>query len=229
VKTIVLDAGHGGKDNGAVGNGIKEKDITIQIVKYIKVYLESNYKDIKVLLTRSTDVFIELIDRSKFSNNNKADLFMSVHINALNATSKGFETYIYDKTTSAITKTYQKKIHARIVKEAPFFTDRGLKSANFSVLRNTVAPAILTESGFITNKADSDVLKDQNKLKALAIAHALGIAEALNLALKPSTTTPTNTVYKVGKPFDTQAEAQALLNSLLKDGHKGFTIYTEKN
>ena len=226
MKTIILDGGHGGQDSGAVGNGIKEKDINLQMVKYIKAYLDMNYKDVKVILTRSDDRFIELVDRSKIANSNKADFFMSCHVNSsTNATANGFETFVYTKA-SQTSKNYQAKIHASVVKNAPFFKDRGTSSANFSVLRNTICPAILTESGFISNVNDSNVLKDLNKIKALAIAHALGIASALGLDLKPSTNT--NITYKVGKTFDNKAEAEALLNSLVKDGHKGFTVYTEK-
>ena len=225
MKILILDAGHGGSDSGAVGNALKEKDINLQMVKYIKAYLDTNYQDIKVILTRSTDVFVELVDRAKVANNAKADFFMSCHVNSsTNASGNGWETFTYTKASQA-SKNYQKKIHETVMKQAPFFKDRGMQSANLSVLRNTVCPSILTESGFISNVNDSNVLKDLNKIQALAIAHALGVASALGLVLKPSTPT---TTYKVGKSFDNRTEAQTYLNSIEKDGNKGFSIYTDK-
>ncbi len=96
VFTIVLDAGHGGKDPGCIGKkGGREKNINLAVVKAVGKLLEKNEKDIKVVYTRQTDVFVELNERAAIANRVKADLFVSVHTNALpgGKVNYGAETY----------------------------------------------------------------------------------------------------------------------------------------
>lgn len=93
--TIVLDAGHGGKDPGAMSAGLKEKDIALHIALKIGKLIQDSLPEVKVLYTRSTDVFVELHERSNFANKNKADIFMSIHCNAsTNSTAEGTETFV---------------------------------------------------------------------------------------------------------------------------------------
>lgn len=95
VNTVVLDAGHGGHDTGALGKHSREKDITLSIVLKLRDYIQANLKDVKVILTRDNDEFIELYRRAKIANENKADLFISVHCNANpSPTPFGTETYV---------------------------------------------------------------------------------------------------------------------------------------
>ncbi len=92
---IVIDAGHGGKDPGALGSISREKDITLAIALKTGEYLEKNLKNVKILYTRKSDSFVELRDRAEFANKNKADLFISVHANwAGTKSTRGTETYI---------------------------------------------------------------------------------------------------------------------------------------
>lgn len=93
--TLVLDAGHGGKDPGALGRRGKEKDINLAVTKAVGQLVEDNLKDVKVVYTRKTDVFIELDERARIANKAKADLFVSIHTNALpgKAQGRGSETY----------------------------------------------------------------------------------------------------------------------------------------
>lgn len=95
VKTVVIDAGHGGHDPGAVGKISKEKDITLAIALKTGKFIEENLPDVKVIYTRRTDVFVELYRRAKIANEAKADLFISIHCNAnKSSTPYGAETYV---------------------------------------------------------------------------------------------------------------------------------------
>jgi N-acetylmuramoyl-L-alanine amidase len=101
IRTIVIDAGHGGKDPGAIGpNGLKEKDVALSIAKRLKAKLESKM-NCKVLLTRTTDKFLELDERTMFANSVNADLFVSVHLNASrDRKARGVETYFLSPARS---------------------------------------------------------------------------------------------------------------------------------
>jgi len=95
LKTVVIDAGHGGKDPGAVYKNIYEKDIALSVALKLGNYISTNYPNVKVVYTRSTDEFIELNERARIANANKADLFISLHVNANKSTDAyGTETYI---------------------------------------------------------------------------------------------------------------------------------------
>lgn len=82
IKTIVIDAGHGGKDPGCNGNFAKEKDVSLSVALKLGKLIESQFKDVKVIYTRTTDVFVDLEDRAMIANKAKADLFISIHCNA---------------------------------------------------------------------------------------------------------------------------------------------------
>lgn len=93
--TVVLDAGHGGKDPGAVGKFSQEKDLNLSLVLKVGALLKEQYPDLNIVYTRSTDVFIPLQTRADIANKNNADLFISIHTNASeNRNSKGVETFI---------------------------------------------------------------------------------------------------------------------------------------
>lgn len=95
VKTVVIDAGHGGKDGGCVGSYSNEKDVALAISLKLGNYIKENFEDVNVIYTRETDVFIELYERAKIANRNKADLFICVHVNSGGSSAaKGTETYV---------------------------------------------------------------------------------------------------------------------------------------
>jgi N-acetylmuramoyl-L-alanine amidase len=95
VNTVVLDAGHGGHDTGALGKNSREKDIALSIVLKLRDYIQANMKDVKVILTRDSDYFVELYQRAKIANENKADLFISIHCNSTqSALAYGVETFV---------------------------------------------------------------------------------------------------------------------------------------
>lgn len=94
INTVVIDAGHGGKDPGAVSKIVKEKDVVLSIALKLGAYIEKYFPKVKVIYTRKTDVFIPLNRRSEIANKNKADLFISIHANANNNSKiRGTETY----------------------------------------------------------------------------------------------------------------------------------------
>lgn len=95
IRTVVIDAGHGGKDPGTVGKTFKEKDVVLQIALKVGEYIEKNVSNVKVVYTRKIDQFIELTERAAIANRNKADLFISIHANAIsNPKIFGTETWV---------------------------------------------------------------------------------------------------------------------------------------
>lgn len=186
---IFLDPGHGGSDPGAVGHGLKEKDLVLTISRHIRDILLSEYKGVQVRMSRNSDVFLSLSERAKLANNWGANYFCSVHINAGGGT--GFETFIHTSRSSK-SVSYQNVVHPAIYSKMDV-KDRGKKSANYAVLRQTNMPAILTENLFIDNAKDAKLLKDSKFLEIVARGHAEGVAKVFGLkrgSSKPSNSKP---------------------------------------
>ena len=118
ITSVVIDAGHGGKDPGAVGKKSKEKDITLKIAKMTGDYIKKNCPDVKVIYTRSSDVFVSLLRRAQIANEHKADLFISIHCNA-NSSAKpyGVETFVMGEHRNAANLEVAKKENAAILYE----------------------------------------------------------------------------------------------------------------
>ena len=108
LKTVVIDAGHGGKDPGCHGAAANEKDICLSIALKLGAYIEENFPDVNVIYTRKTDVFLELHERSDIANKNNADLFISIHANSASPSAYGTETFImgtkYEDKNGAIAR-----------------------------------------------------------------------------------------------------------------------------
>ncbi|MDZ5610220.1 N-acetylmuramoyl-L-alanine amidase [Bacillus pseudomycoides] len=187
---LIIDAGHGGYDSGAVGNGLIEKNLTLQIARRVRDILLANYT-INIKMTRDSDVFIALSERANIANSFGADFFISFHINSGGGT--GFESYIYNglsDSSSAAAK--QQKMHAAV---NPVLTkyglrDRGAKKANYAVLRETAMDAILTETAFIDTTFDANLLKNPQFIEDLCQAYARGIAAILGLTANPNPPNP---------------------------------------
>src|SRR5690625_2384935 len=167
VVKIFIDPGHGGQDPGASGHGLKEKNVVLEIALRVADVLTKNYLGVDVQLSRTADTFIELEERASQANAWGADYFVSIHNNAFNGSAHGFESYIYNDNVSQTTKDKQKDVH-QYISSSLNVNDRGMKDANFSVLRNTSMTAILLELLFIDNKAET------NKLGSTQFKNKLG-------------------------------------------------------
>ncbi|MBT2288527.1 N-acetylmuramoyl-L-alanine amidase [Paenibacillus albidus] len=176
-KLIVLDAGHGAKDSGAVGvTGKYEKNFNLAIVMKAAELLKQEDK-FDVVLTRSDDTFLELKERVAIANNLKADLFISVHANSSGSSSaSGTETYYKREASKALAKV----MHKYLV-QATGLSDRGVRSGNFHVIRETKMPAVLLEVGYLSNKKDEALLFTEDLQNKVAASMVSGIKEYLGI------------------------------------------------
>lgn len=221
---IYIDAGHGGSDPGSSGYGLQEKNVTLDIAKRIRTYLNKNYTGHTIKMSRTTDKTVSLAARTNEANRWGADFFLSVHINAGGGT--GYEDYIHNSlSNTSQTARYRTIIHDTIIKEVKV-RDRGKKKANFAVLRTSAMSAVLTENMFIDTKADANKLKSQLFLNKLAKAHGDGIAKAFKLkkktSSKPSTNSGKETFYRVvAGSYKNRKNAEAQMAKLKAAGIKG--------
>ncbi len=170
---IFLDAGHGGKDPGAVGLKAKEKDIVLSVAMQLGQALTA--RGFAVCYSRTNDVRILASERARAANKAKAAAFVSIHCNAAaNKAATGTETFAYGKAS----KGYQLacSIQKNIVK-AVQLPDRGVKTANFAVLRETAMPAALVELGFLSNPIEEKFLLNSQWQQRAAAAIAEGIVQ----------------------------------------------------
>ena len=175
---VVLDAGHGGQDPGAVSDNLHEKDLTLYLALKVKEHLDHN-GNIQTLLTRSKDLYRSLKERVLLANENHGDYFVSFHNNAGGGT--GFESYIYVGLSHKKTGELRHSIHRYLVEfyESYGVLDRGEKEGNLYVLRHTNMSAILLENLFVDNPNDYTLLTDTTFLDELAKAISIGIEKTL--------------------------------------------------
>ncbi|MBN6206749.1 N-acetylmuramoyl-L-alanine amidase [Ralstonia pickettii] len=177
---IYLDPGHGGSDPGAVGNGLKEKDVVLDIAKRIKLQL-TEYIGVHVKLSRTKDAAKSLAARTDEANAWGADIFLSIHCNAFNGRARGYEDFVYNRLSpNAAARRYREILHKKITGSIQL-PNRGKKQANFHVLRETVMPAILTENGFIDHSEDARLMKQAAWREEVAKGHTEGLVEIFQL------------------------------------------------
>lgn len=173
-KLICIDAGHGGADPGATNGGLYEKAVTLATAKLLRKELEA--AGFNVVLTREIDKALLLQERCDISNRAKADIFVSIHCNsAENAEANGVETWRYPSTSKkALAENVQRRMIAATGRK-----DRGVKEGKFYVLKNTKAPAILCEIGFISHAEESRKLFTTSYQTTIAKAICQGIIDTL--------------------------------------------------
>lgn len=191
---LCFDYGHGGEDSGAFYNGRKESNDVISLGKDIASELRSH--GVIVDETRTSDVTVSLQTRSNFENRNIYDYFISFHRNAFKPeAASGVETYTYINQDSR-SKSIADRIQTAIVNIG--FVNRGVKKEDFHVLRETKAPAVLIELGFIDNTFDNNLFDSRRKEIIKAISKA--ILDQLGITYKEesvSNSSNDKTLYRV--------------------------------
>ncbi|UOY92069.1 N-acetylmuramoyl-L-alanine amidase [Ectobacillus sp. JY-23] len=181
---VWIDAGHGGQDSGATGNGLQEKEIVVEIARQLNKILVLEY-GVDTGMTRQDDTFVSLSERANRANTWGADAFISIHCNS--GGGRGFESYRYTGASDSRTTSLQNTVHDAVMAfyRQHSVVDRGKKIANYAVLRETNMIALLTENLFVDN---IEILKfeDINFLIGVARAHAEGIAAYFGLQKKVS-------------------------------------------
>lgn len=217
---LYLDPGHGGSDPGAQGNGVKEKDIVLDIALKIRTILTTDYENVEVKMSRTGDTPKSLDLRTSEANSWGADYYLSIHCNAFNGSTRGYEDFIHNSLAdSSLTAKYQDIMHEEIMKVNQL-TDRGQKKANFHVLRESAMPGLLTENGFIDNVYDATLMKDSSWRQKVAQGHVNGLTRAFNLQRKPD---DSGTVYKViAGSFKSKENAEERVSYLRSKGIESF-------
>ena len=160
ISRIVLDAGHGGKDPGAIGQGLVEKEVTLDIVKRVKRYLEGS--GIEAILTRDSDVFVSLWKRADIANKQNADFFISIHANAApSAYAKGFEVFYLSEAVDDSARAIAAAENASLRYESSSFADKRPSTALEAILRDIEYTEARAESRelaeYIASSATSDL------------------------------------------------------------------------
>ena len=168
-KKVVIDAGHGGVDAGAIGGNIREKDITLDVAKRVETLLKQ--KGYEVVMTRKDDTYVSLQERVEISEAACPDIFVSIHVNSsVKPEITGVETHYYHQESMSLAQTVHSSFASAV--QSP---NRGLFKSKFYVINHTTAPAILIEIGFISNAAERGQLVGEKRKQATAKSIADGI------------------------------------------------------
>ena len=178
---VVIDPGHGGPDSGAIGPaGIREADVTLEIGRMVRQALERQH--VRVVLTRTTNTMVGLEERPDIARREGGIVFVSIHANASQYSSKkGTETYYGTPESASLASTIQSE-----VVQALGEPDRGVRAADFYVVMNSPMPAVLIETAFISNPAEEQLLRNPATQRRIAEA----IARAIVRYLGARTTAP---------------------------------------
>jgi N-acetylmuramoyl-L-alanine amidase len=170
---VIIDAGHGGKDSGGSGNGLVEKELTLDTAKRLRDKLSK--AGVKNIMLRDTDVFIELDDRVAMANKyaGRDAVLVSIHFNAVSSSSPhGLETFFWRPDATALAARIQKN-----TARATGFTDIAINRRRLRLTRNPEIPAVLVEGAYMTNASDAKKLAAASTRDAIAEGICNGILE----------------------------------------------------
>jgi len=170
--TVIVDAGHGGKDSGAYRRyGPPEKMVTLDVAQRLERKLRES--QVKTVMTRASDVFIPLNDRVAMENAQKNAIFVSIHFNdSRKRRTRGFETYYHSSASFDLASRIQQKLMT-----IPNSANGGVHTANFRVLRLANCPAVLVECGYLSNRSEGNQARDWEYRELLADRIAEAIVE----------------------------------------------------
>ena len=173
---VVIDPGHGGRDPGAVSYlGYYEKEVNIQIARRLSAILQR--RGIQVIMTRQGDTFVELEERAAIANRAGANLFVSIHADSNgDRIHQGFTIYIA-RSASEASRRLGRSIENALSRTG--IPSKGLRTADYRVLVQTSCPAVLVETGFLSNPSEAAMLLDGGHQDRIATAIAAGIISAL--------------------------------------------------
>lgn len=162
--TVVIDAGHGGKDDGSSWNGLTEKKLCLDVAKRVEAGLKSN--GLKTVMSRRSDTFVELEQRARIANRVPASVFISIHFNGCRKTSiSGREVYYRSPRGHLLASAVSRFMKRRVTGGT-----RGIFHGNYKVLRDTEMPAVLIECGYLSNKREALRCADPQHRQTLADA-----------------------------------------------------------
>jgi len=173
--TVIVDAGHGGKDSGAHTRGLMEKQLALDIARRLKSELRLGFK---VVMMRDSDHFVELDDRVRTANRQSNAVLVSIHLNYGSRRRAGPETYYWRTDSYSLARRVQQQLSAA----APYESgNAGLVRRRLRLTRNPTIPCILVECGYLTNASEAALLTKTSYRERLAEAIARGIrAQAAN-------------------------------------------------
>ncbi|HRD41884.1 MAG TPA: N-acetylmuramoyl-L-alanine amidase [Prochlorococcaceae cyanobacterium AMR_MDS_5431] len=171
---IIIDPGHGGPDPGAIGlNGLRETDVVLLLSLLVAQLLQD--QGFQTILTRTSEIDVDLPRRTGMANRLKASIFVSIHANAMSSARSdinGIETFYYENSLSS---TLAEEIQQFILTASPQTISRGVRKARFFVIRRTFMPSVLVETGFLTGSLDSLDLATLEHRQRIALAITTGI------------------------------------------------------
>lgn len=168
-RKVVIDAGHGGSDYGAIRNGVNEKDITLDVSKRVEALLKK--EGYAVQMTRTNDTYVSLQGRVDTSEAFEPDIFISIHVNSsVKPEITGIETHYYHQESMNLAQTVHSSMASKIDSK-----NRGLFKSKFYVINHTTAPAILVEIGFISNDNERSQLVSEKRKQDTAKAIVEGV------------------------------------------------------
>lgn len=217
-KIVLIDAGHGGQEPGAIYNGRREKDDTLRLALAVGRILSQNGVDVRY--TRTDDTYLTPLERAAMANRDEVDYFVSIHRNAMPipGSASGIQSLVYEN--KGIPRMLAENINRNLVQAG--FADLGIiERPGLVVLRRTRMPAVLVEAGFIDNEKDNEFF-DQN-FPAIAQAIADGILMTIR---QQEETTPKYYQVQTGA-FTQRDAAERELNRLTRQGFPAFLVFED--